>query len=323
MTHHAQLQGIFPVLPTPFDDELRIDFDGLDRVVDRLVEARVDGLMVLGSGGENTYLTEDERAQVVARTLGRLPPELASIAGIITHGTAQAALEAKRYRDAGVSALLVGLPQYYRAPLDAVFAHYDAVTQAVDIPVLYYHYPTTMHLRLTPDAIGKLFARVPLAGIKESGLSTPELIAHRKHIGRPVRIFSGQSFSLRRALEEGAVGAICPLAVLMPRTALELVRAFRAGDERACRAAQLKLLESLRFVSGVGAPLSIARRVLEHSIEHGIRLPEGASLPHAGVKEALRALKVIDCASVRPPQAPLAAAQAARVQRSIAARAEL
>ncbi len=315
--------GVFAVLPTPFDETMRLDLTGLSRVTERLAATGLDGLMVLGSGGENAYLSSDERVEVVRCVLGRLPDAVSSIVGIVTFSTADAVLEAKRHRDLGARALLVGLPQYYPTPLDQVIAHYEAITQAVDIPVLYYNYPSTMHMRLSPEAMGELFARVALAGIKESGLSTPELVAHRRSIARPVSLMSGQCFSLRRALQEGAAGAICPVPMILPRTALELMRAHRAGDDGACGAAQQRLLEALPLVSAVRAPLWIAQRALPAAIEYGIPLPEGSSLPHAGIKEALRVVGLIDHAGVRPPQTPLSPAQRAAVQHIAETRAEL
>lgn len=317
------LRGIFGVLPTPFDASFGLDLDGLSRVTDRLAASGMEGVMVLGSGGENVYLTEGEREAVVRCVLGRLPAHVGNIVGIITFGTQQAVLEAKRHRDMGARALLVAAPQYHRTSIDTLLAHYEAITRAVDIPVLYYHYPSTTHLHLDAAEVGALFERVPLAGIKESSLSTPELVAHRARIGRDVRIFSGQSFSLRRALQEGAVGAICPLSVVLPRTANELVRAHREGDDRACSAAQQRILEAMPLISGVTAPVGVASRVLRWSIELGLPLPEGASLPHAGVKEALHAMNLIDHAGVRPPQRPLRDAQRQAVRRLVERRAEL
>lgn len=307
------MQGIFPVIPTPFTATGGVDFEGLRRILERTTTAGVDGLMLLGSGSESAYLTETEREQIVRFSRER-SGALTNVVGVIAFGTEQAVTEAKRFRDLGADALLLALPQYYRTPFDAIVSHCEAVVDAVDIPVLYYHYPETTHLRLSPSEVGFLFSRVALAGIKESGLSTPELRRHLRRIRRPVSLFSGQSFNLLSALRTGAAGAICPVPLLMPKTALELLRAAKAGDGKLARAAQARLLEALPLVSGATAPARIVKGIVRIAIETGIPLPQKISLPHAGIKEALNALGVIACADVRAPQASLSDAQRRRVR---------
>ena len=169
----------------------------------------------------------------------------------------------------GADALLVALPQYYETPLSSVIAHYDAIVRDVGLPTLYYHYPKPTHLDLSPEQVGKLFNEVGLVGIKNSSVDTNNTLAQIRAVGRPISMFTGQSFDCLACLEGGAVGAICPVAAVMPTTAQSLVEKHRAGDREGAQQAQNRFYQALPFV-------------MPEQTGEGL-----FGVPHAGVKEAL------------------------------------
>lgn len=301
-TTFDRLTGSFPVVPTPFLDDFTIDLDSLGRLLDRLIDSGLSGLTLLGSSSETTYLTEPERGKVLEFALARLARRVTTVVGIIRFGTQQAVEEGKRALDLGADALMVALPQYFKTPTDDVIAHYEAFVRSTGAPVLYYHYPEPTNLHLDPKQINKLFERVALCGIKESGFSTPELIRHMRSILRPVRIFTGQSFNLMDALEAGAAGAICPAGVLMPKTSMALCTAVEGGDRKGARVAQERLYSCLPVLTPGTISARLAQGALKFGLRFGVSLPRPAGVPHAGLKEALAATGILRSAAVRPPQ---------------------
>jgi dihydrodipicolinate synthase/N-acetylneuraminate lyase len=167
------------------------------------------------------------------------------IVGLACFGTVQAVEEARRMVAAGADALLVALPQYYATPIDGIIGHYDAIAAAVEIPILYYHFPSVTHLRISQDDFVRLADRVPIAGTKESGLSTPELRRRVANAPRPLSIFTGISFNILDALDAGAAGVICPIGGLMPDTTAQLLAAYAAGDREQASAAQERLRRAI------------------------------------------------------------------------------
>ena len=151
----------------------------------------------------------------------------------------------------------------------------------------------------------RLFEAVELAGIKESGFSTPEMAAHLRGIEGPIKIFTGQSFNLSAALDLGAVGSICPVATLMPRTTLGLVEAHGRGDRDRAAELQDRLFDGLPIVTPGSIPPRVARVALRLTLAGGVKPPKPVGVPHGGVKEALAAVGIIRCASVRCPQPSL------------------
>ncbi len=306
------LRGAFPVLPTPLDATGGLDLESLRSLVERLSDRQISGLTVLGSGGETAYLTLTEREELLRTVRSTAPDSFRLIVGLVCFGTVQAVEEARRMAAAGADALLVALPQYYATPIDAIIGHYDAITAAVEIPILYYHFPTVTHLRISQDDFVRLAERVPIAGTKESGLSTPELRRRLAKAPRPLSIFTGISFNALDALDAGAVGVICPVGVLMPDTTAQLLAAHAAGDRDQASAAQERLRRAIPLMGGGGLPDAAARLLMLGALRRAIRLPQ-RELPHAGIKHALSALGMIARDSMRSPQVGLTASRRARV----------
>jgi dihydrodipicolinate synthase/N-acetylneuraminate lyase len=280
----ARLGGAFPAVVTPFHEDETLDLESLCTLLEWLFERGIRGFTLLGSSAENTYLTPDERSRIVECAKRQLGDGMTLLAGVISFGTRAAVEEGKRLRDCGADALLVALPQYYVTPLPEVIAHYGAIVRDVGLPVLYYHYPDPTHLRLTPEEVARLFAEVDVSGIKNSNLDIGDLKAQLAAIERPIRMFAGQSFSFLEALKSRAVGAICPVTCLMPKTSVALHAAFEAGDLARANELQSALFKALPAVMPEPGPTG----------------PVG--VPHAGVKEALVSAGLLRTATVRLPQ---------------------
>jgi 4-hydroxy-tetrahydrodipicolinate synthase len=306
------LHGAFPVVPTPLAATGGLDLQSLRSVVERLSDRPISGLTVLGSGGELPYLTVTEREEVLRTARSAAPDRFRLIVGLACFGTVQAVEEARRMVAAGADALLVALPQYYPTPIDQIIGHYEAITAAVEVPILYYHFPTVTHLRISHDDFVRLAERVPIAGTKESGLSTPELRRRVAKAPRPLSIFTGVSFNVLDALDSGAAGVICPVGVLLPDTTAKLLAAHRAGDREQASAAQERLRQAIPLMGGGGLPDAVARFLLLGALQRAIPLPQ-RELPHAGIKHALFALGVIADDAVRPPQMGLTARRRTKV----------
>jgi len=280
----ARLGGSFPAVVTPFHDDESLDLESLATLLEWLFARDMRGFTLLGSSAENTYLTAEERTRIVQCAKRLLGDRVTLLVGVILFGTRAAVEEGKRLRDCGADALMVALPQYYVTPLAEVVAHYGAIVRDVGLPVVYYHYPDPTHLRLTPEEVARLFAEVDLCGIKNSNLDIGDLKAQLGAIERPIRMFAGQSFSFLEALKSRAVGAICPVACLMPKTSVALHSAFEAGDLARAKELQSALFRALPAVMPEAGPAG----------------PVG--VPHAGVKEALVTAGILRSAKVRLPQ---------------------
>src|SRR5438046_2624444 len=149
--------GVLPALITPFTENCSaIDTDALAAIVDRLIGAGVAGLVPGGSTGEFTTLTNAERRQLVEVTVeaaaGRVPV-VAGTGALSTHETVELSLHAER---TGAAAVMIVRPFYDALSWRELLAHYTAVADAIDIPVMYYNLPSASGVKLSSAPLREL-----------------------------------------------------------------------------------------------------------------------------------------------------------------------
>jgi dihydrodipicolinate synthase/N-acetylneuraminate lyase len=143
-------KGLMPAMVTPFDDRGEVDLGATEAVVERFIEAGVDGISPLGSTGESTHLTGDERkrfAKEVVRIVGGRVP---LVAGVGAAGTKEMVELARHAEGVGADAVLVVSPFYWKVGEEALFRHFAAVAESVNIPVLVYNLPMLTGIDLSP-----------------------------------------------------------------------------------------------------------------------------------------------------------------------------
>jgi 4-hydroxy-tetrahydrodipicolinate synthase len=291
-----RLVGPYPTLPTPFHDDQSLDLDGLGEIIDRVLAKGITGITLLDDMAESTYLTDEERYKVLSFASDRAKGRALIVASVAQLGTAAAVYQGKRVRDLGADALLIGLPQASDTPLPLVISHFTTIVRDVGLPTLYDHNVSTPGVALSTEDVGELFNEVALAGIKNGSPDLREMVAQIRAVGRPISMFVSRSADCIECLDAGGVGAMCPLATLMPESARRVLQGHRTGDASVANAARQ------RFV--VAAPLASG----------GTDGDGRASVPPAKLKEALFSAGIIRSSRVRDPQPALSDAAKAAIR---------
>jgi len=162
-------EGLMPALVTPFDEDGEPDLRTAEVVVERHIEAGVDGISALGSTGEFSHLTGSERRRfaeaVVEMVGGRVP----LIVGVGTTGTREAVDLARHAESIGANGILSVSPYYWKVGEEALFEHFVTVAESVEIPTLVYNFPMLTGIDLSPALVRRLAAECPnVAGIKDT-----------------------------------------------------------------------------------------------------------------------------------------------------------
>ena len=161
-----QFHGVLPALITPFtDDGSAIDTGALTALVDRVINAGVGGLVPGGSTGEFTTLTNGERRLLVEVTVEAAAGRVAVVAGtgaLSTRETVELSVHAEQ---AGAAAVMVVPPFYDALSWRELVAHYTAVADAIDVPIMYYNLPSATGVKLTAAQLSEL----PISSLKDTG----------------------------------------------------------------------------------------------------------------------------------------------------------
>jgi 2-dehydro-3-deoxy-D-pentonate aldolase len=234
-------EGLMPAMVTPFDERGELDLAATEAVIERFIEAGVSGISPLGSTGEASHLTSDERKrfaeEVVSIAAGRVP----IVIGVGFSGTRETEELARHAQEAGADAVLVVSPFYWKVGEEALFRHFATVAEAVDIPVVIYNLPMLTGIDLSPSLVARIAAECPNAvGLKDTVTEYNHVVGVLQKV-KPVRpdfsVLCGWEDLILPSLLAGADGSICAFANVAPELFVNLVEAAQSGD--LTRAAEL------------------------------------------------------------------------------------
>ena len=248
--------GIFTPIVTPFTTDDTIDDGALRRNVDRWMKTPLTGLVVLGSNGEAAQLDDVEADRVVEIVRERVPSDRPLIAGTGRESTKATIAATARAAAAGVDAVLVRTPSFFKAQMSAeIFVrHYTEVADASPVPVLLYNVTMFTGVTLQLEAVERLAAHPNIVGMKESGGDISYISELVTRTPDDFTVLAGSATTFFHALCAGCDGAILALAALLPAACVRmqaLVRDDRLAEARALQHWIMPLARSVGGTHGV------------------------------------------------------------------------
>ncbi|MFP5315673.1 MAG: 4-hydroxy-tetrahydrodipicolinate synthase [Actinomycetes bacterium] len=225
------LRGVLTALSTPFNQDETIDVDTLKRVVDRSIDAGVDGVVAAGSTGEVGALSSEERLllikTVIEHTNGRVPV----IANTGATSTAEAIRLSKRAEELGADVLMLITPYYEPLSLEETVTYIKDVANSVQIPVMLYNIPAVTGVNLDPATVRALAEEVDnIRYIKDSSANWEQALQPIHHHSDVIGTFIGWDVYLYSALVEGAAGVMAGTANVVPNEIVAVSRRIADGD---------------------------------------------------------------------------------------------
>ncbi len=244
--------GIFTPIVTPFTTDDSIDEGALRRNVDRWMKTPLTGLVVLGSNGEAAQLDDVEADRVVEIVRERVPSDRPLIAGTGRESTKATIAATARAAAAGVDAVLVRTPSFFKAQMSAeIFArHYTEVADASPVPVLLYNVTMFTGVTLPLEAVERLAAHPNIVGMKESGGDISYISELVTRTPDDFTVLAGSATTFFHALCAGCDGAILALAALLPDACVRMQALVRDDRLAEARALQHWIMPLARSVGG-------------------------------------------------------------------------
>jgi 4-hydroxy-2-oxoglutarate aldolase len=242
--------GIYTPIATPFRDDGGVDEQALAANVRRWMTTPLTGLVVLGSNGEAASLDDDEADRVVDIVRAGVPPERPLIAGTGRESTRAAIAATRRAAAAGVDAVLVRTPSFFKPQMttDAFVRHFTEVADASPVPVLLYNVTLYTGVNLLPDAVERLAVHPNIVGIKESGSDIGQIAEYVARTPDDFTVLAGSATTLVHALCAGCDGAILALASLVPAECVSMATLVREKRLDEATALQRRLMPLARSV---------------------------------------------------------------------------
>lgn len=239
-----KLKGTITALITPFKDR-GLDLEGLKKNIDHQLANSIDGILVLGTTGEASTLSFDEQEQVISCAIRQVNGQVPVLVGTGSYCTNQTIEKTKRAKTLGASGALIVTPYYNKPTQEGIYRHFEAISQAVDIPIMLYNIPGRCGTNMEAATILRLAALENIVGLKEASgnLAQAADVLQAISVKRPeFRVFSGDDALTLPMMALGAVGTISVVSNLIPASVAALVNSALAGDYETARKMHYKLL---------------------------------------------------------------------------------
>jgi len=268
------LKGSLVALVTPFDQNNRVDFASLKRLIEFHVAEGSNGLVIAGTTGESATLATGEHVELIARAVEIAAGRLPILAGTGLNSTAQTVELSVAAGDAGIDGFLVVVPYYNKPMQEGMFRHFSAIADAVDKPIMLYNVPGRTVADLLPDTVAKLAMHDNIFAIKEATGDIGRLRDIQALVDDDFGLFSGDDFTALSFVEQGGHGVVTVSGNVVPGKMAELCRLAAAGrhDEAKAIDDSLQPLNAALFAESNPIPVKWAVNRMG-LIPANIRLP--------------------------------------------------
>jgi 4-hydroxy-tetrahydrodipicolinate synthase len=274
----ARLGTVLTAMVTPFTPDGSLDTAVAAQLANHLVDAGCDGLVVSGTTGESPTTTDDEKRELLRVVLEAVGDRARVIAGAGTYDTAHSVRLAKACAAEGAHGLLVVTPYYSKPPQSGLIAHFTAVADATDLPVLLYDIPPRSVIPIETETIRALAAHPNIVGIKDAKAdlhSGGQIIAETG-----LAYYSGDDALNLPWLAMGATGFISVISHVAAGQLREMLSAFASGDIATARKINVSVAPLCNAMSRLGGVTMSKAGLRLQGIEVGDpRLPQMPATP--------------------------------------------
>ena len=235
--------GAGVAIATPMFADGSINWQEYGRFVDWQIDNGTDAIIVCGTTGESATLSDEEHIEsirfVKERAAGRVPV----IAGAGSNDTSYAVRLAKEAAGIGVDGLLVVTPYYNKTSQRGLVAHYNAIADATELPIILYSVPSRTGVNILPETCKELARHPNIAAIKEASGNMEQVAKIRAACGDDLDVYSGEDGLIVPMMSLGGIGVISVLSNVAPRETHDICRLFFDGKVKESAALQLKYMD--------------------------------------------------------------------------------
>ncbi len=253
-----KIEGVFPPVTTPFDDNGCIVHNHLAENIKRWNETDISGYLILGSNSEFIFLNEEEKLEIVKTARKSIQPSKKMLVGTGLECTKGTIEFTRKAADCGADVAVIITPHFFKSSMShkAFMKHYLMIADSSPIPVLLYNVPSFTGLNLEAGTASALSSHENIIGIKDSSGNVEQLsemisLTREKEFS----VLTGSSIVLYPSLCVGAVGGIMAIACVLPEICSDLIRLYKDGNHTEAKELQMRLIgPTVAVTSRYGIP---------------------------------------------------------------------
>lgn len=259
------LRGVFTPIVTSFDEHGQVTHDKMEFNLDKWNRTGLSGYIVLGSNGENVFLNEREKIEVLKTARQAIPREKLMVAGTACESTINTIALTEKAAEIGADAAIIVNPNYYKSQMTVpvLVNHYCTIADASPIPIVIYNMPPATGIDLSADLLVELSKHPNIIGVKDTSGNMPKMGETIRRAAPSFQVLAGSANFFYPSLAIGVTGGILALANMAPDESVEMFNLFNAGEIEKGRDLHLRMLPAnlavtSRFgVSGLKAALDM------------------------------------------------------------------
>ena len=235
--------GAAVAIITPMKDDGSVNYDEFGRFIDFQIENGTDAIVVCGTTGESSTLKVVEHNQAIKWCVEYVNHRVPVIAGTGSNSTACAIEISQEACDNGADALLLVTPYYNKTSQRGLIAHYTAIHDATNLPIILYNVPSRTGLNIAPETAYELSKLPRINGIKEASGNLEQVEKIRELCGDELNIWSGNDDQIYDLMERGGKGVISVLSNICPQETHDIVQKYLDGDKAGSKAMMDKYMK--------------------------------------------------------------------------------
>lgn len=266
-------QGSAVALVTPFTEN-GVDFEKLGELVEYHIENYTDALVICGTTGEATTMSDDEQLSVIKYVVDKVSKRIPVIAGTGSNNTMHSVYLSQEAERLGADGLLIITPYYNKTNTNGLKLHFETIANSVNLPIIMYNVPGRTSMNMKPSLVAELAKIENIVAIKEASGDLAQVAELCRLVPDDFAVYSGNDDSILPLLSVGGKGVISVLANVCPKETHDLVQKFFDGDIEGSRKIQLQLksLIDALFIEVNPIPIKTAMNLLGFEVGN-LRLP--------------------------------------------------
>lgn len=271
----VQLKGVGIALVTPFKNDGSLDCDAFGRVIDYAIKGQVNYLVVLGTTGETSTLSEEEKITLLECAYEKAGNRTPVVVGIGGNNTQEVIETIKRWPLEKAAAILSVGPYYNKPSQEGIYQHYAAIAKSTDKPIILYNVPGRTSANISAETTLRLARDFKnIIGIKEAGGNMVQCMRLVKERPEDFLLISGDDHLTLPLLACGFDGVISVAANCVASTFCQMVHRAMDGDFKTARKIHYKMLDIMDLLFAENNPAGVKAFMAEmHLIENNLRLP--------------------------------------------------
>ncbi|MBB6698693.1 4-hydroxy-tetrahydrodipicolinate synthase [Clostridium algidicarnis] len=238
----ALFKGSGVAIVTPFNEK-GVDFDKLKELLEWHVDSNTDAIIICGTTGEASTMSTLEKKEVIKFTVDTINKRIPVIAGTGTNDT-KASIEMSKWAESiGVDGLLVITPYYNKTSNKGLIAHFTAISNAVNTPIILYNVPSRTGMNISPTTLLELAKLKNVVAVKEASGDISQVAKYKALCKDKIDIYSGNDDQIIPILSLGGIGVISVLANIIPKDVHDMCHLYLDGKVDEALDVQLKSLD--------------------------------------------------------------------------------